>query len=103
MLDKKKGKLSEASCPEMPRGWSGFRLNAVEPITVSQTQSRSEGTHSDPLRCAVFYWGILIFYFKMSPDELWFHSSKGEAFPNIGESQRWITPVPGDRINILKC
>ena len=79
-----------------------FSIERVEPITVSQTQSRSEGTHSDPLRCAVFYWRILIFDFKMSP-ELWFHSSKGEAFPNIGQSQRWKTPAPWDVCNVLQC
>ena len=96
MLDKKKKRhLSEAWCPEMPRGWSSFQLRAVEPITVSQTQSRSEGTHSGLLHCVVIYWRIFIFDFKMTP-ELWFHSSKGEAFPNIGESQRWSTlPRPG--------
>ena len=89
------GLLSEASCPEMLRGQSCFQLSAVEPITVSQTQSRSEETHSGPLHCVVFHWRIFIFDFKMSP-ELWFHSSKGEAFPNIGESQRWNTlPRPG--------
>ena len=49
---------------------------------MSQTHSHSEGRHSGPLHCVVFYWRILIFDFKMSP-ELWFHSSKGEAFPNI--------------------
>ena len=86
----KKGQLSEASCPEMPRGWSSFQLSAVEPITVSQTQSSSEGTHSGPLHCVVSYWRIFIFDFKMSP-KLWFHSSKVEAFPNIEESQRWNT------------
>ena len=79
----------------MPRASSGFQLSAVEPITVSQTQSGSEGTHSGPLHCVVFYWRIFIFDFKMSP-ELWFHGSNGEAFPNIGESQRWNTlPRPG--------
>ena len=90
MLDKKKGQLSEASCPEMLRGQSCFQLSAVEPITVSQTQSRLERRHPGPLHCVVFYWRIFIFDFKMSP-ELCFLSSKGEAFPNIGESQRWNT------------
>lgn len=79
----------------MLRGQSCFQLSAVEPITVSQTQSRSERTHSGPFHCVVSYWRIFIFAFKMSP-ELWFHSSKVEAFPNIGESQRWNTlPRPG--------
>lgn len=35
----------------------------------------------------------------MSP-ELWFHSSKGEAFPHIGESQRWNTAAPRDVCNV---
>ena len=80
----------------MLRGQSCFQLSAVEPITVTQTQSPLEGRHSGPLLRLVFYWRIFIFDFKVSP-ELWFHSSKGEAFPNIGQSQRWNTPAPRDR------
>ena len=81
--------LSDAS-------WSGlFSIERRGANHIVTTQSRSEGTHSGPLHCVVSYWRIFIFAFKMTP-ELWFDSSKVEAFPNIGESQRWHTlPLPG--------